>query len=237
MSNKETEVFLRLWQEPKSLLAVGDSWRKKAECKGYNPDFFMSFKTRNQAKEICSFCPVKDICGQQVFRIFLETGRHVTGVWGGKYYTLPLMFRKLHRRELALRMLRESSSDMIWKGDIMNHRSMPDRSKEETLRDAQNLLSEGHVAKISERTYKIKSIPSVVIDIVNIIWNELVNICEDDCSVTLDYPNLKKLTGLTTNNSVAKKIQLMSQIGAMSKLKRNKWVLNKELVGAGVSDG
>lgn len=231
MSNTSTQVFLKRWKEPKGLIYAGDSWRKQAECRNYNPDFFMSFRTRNQAKEICAFCPVKDICGQQVARIFFETGRYVTGVWGGKYHVLPLMFRQLHRRDLALRMLREASSDLIWTGDISDIASMPDREKEETIRDAQNLLSEGHLTHIKDKMYSINSIPSSVIDIVHLIWSELVDTCDDDCNVVLDYEKLKQITGLKTNNSVAKKIQVMSKVGAMTKLRRNKWKLNEELAG------
>ena len=57
------------------------TWRQRAACRGIDPDIFypVSDEEAEEAKAICSSCPVHQLC--------LEHGlahRERAGVWGGR---------------------------------------------------------------------------------------------------------------------------------------------------------
>lgn len=57
------------------------SWIARAACLGMNPNFFFDNESRQQAKEYCIPCPVKNECFNYAVESKIEFG-----VWGGEIF-------------------------------------------------------------------------------------------------------------------------------------------------------
>jgi len=64
----------------KELIALNQTWRQQARCRGVDPDIFfpVSDDDADDAKAICATCPVRQPCLEWA----LST-REKSGVWGG----------------------------------------------------------------------------------------------------------------------------------------------------------